>query len=147
MDSSPSTPKPTLLERLSTLLLREPEDREQLLALLHSAFERDLLDADALTIIEGAMAASETSVRDVMVPRAQMDVIDVDAPLEKLIPTVIEAAHSRLDVLNEFVATTVSEANAPDCAKAPNAPTSAQRAAAATHAPRCGSRFASSDLS
>lgn len=101
MDSSPSTPKPTLLERLSTLLLREPEDREQLLALLHSAFERDLLDADALTIIEGAMAASETSVRDVMVPRAQMDVIDVDAPLEKLIPTVIEAAHSRFPVVGE----------------------------------------------
>ncbi|MDE2583872.1 MAG: CBS domain-containing protein [Betaproteobacteria bacterium] len=101
MDSSPSSPKPTLLERLSTLLLREPEDREQLLALLHSAFERDLLDADALTIIEGAMAASETSVRDVMVPRAQMDVIDVDAPLEKLIPTVIEAAHSRFPVVGE----------------------------------------------
>jgi len=101
MDPSPSSPKPTLLERLSFLLLREPEDREQLLALLHSAFERDLLDADALTIIEGAMAASETSVRDVMVPRAQMDVIDIDSSLDQLIPTVIETAHSRFPVVGE----------------------------------------------
>jgi magnesium and cobalt transporter len=101
MDSSPSSPKPSLLERLSSLLLREPEDREQLLALLHSAFERNLLDADALSITEGALAASETSVRDVMVPRAQMDVIDIDGPPEQLIPTVIAAAHSRFPVVGE----------------------------------------------
>ena len=35
-------PKPKWLERLSTLLLREPEDREQLIELLHSAFEQQL---------------------------------------------------------------------------------------------------------
>ncbi|HET7776754.1 MAG TPA: transporter associated domain-containing protein, partial [Azospira sp.] len=63
--------------------------------------ERDLLDADALTIIEGAMAASETSVRDVMVPRAQMDVIDIDSSLDQVIPTVIETAHSRFPVVGE----------------------------------------------
>ena len=45
--------KPGLLERLSSLLLREPEDRNQLVELLHSAFERKLLDADALSMIEG----------------------------------------------------------------------------------------------
>ncbi len=101
MDSPPSTPKPGFLERLSTLLLREPEDREQLILLLHSAFERDLLDADALTIIEGALAASETSVRDVMVPRAQMGVVDIDQPLESIIQTVIETAHSRFPVIGD----------------------------------------------
>jgi magnesium and cobalt transporter len=52
MDSSP---KPSLLERLSALLSREPEDRDELLALLHSAFDRNLIDADALSIIEGAL--------------------------------------------------------------------------------------------
>ena len=55
--------------------MREPEDREQLIALLHSAFERNLLDADALSIIEGALAVSGMQVRDVMVPRAQMQAI------------------------------------------------------------------------
>ena len=62
--------KPSFFERISSLLLREPEDREQLMQLLHSAHERKLLDADALSITEGALAASEVSVQDVMVPRA-----------------------------------------------------------------------------
>ena len=96
MDSSSN--KPTFFERLSTLLLREPEDREQLIQLLHSAFERNLLDADALSITEGALSASETSVRDVMVPRAQMDTIDVDDPLADIVRQVIETAHSRFPV-------------------------------------------------
>ncbi|HNQ75747.1 MAG TPA: magnesium/cobalt efflux protein, partial [Pseudothauera hydrothermalis] len=80
MDSSPS--RPSLLERLSALLTREPEDREQLLVLLRSAFERNLLDADALSIIEGALQMSDMQVRDVMIPRAQMDVIHLDDPIE-----------------------------------------------------------------
>ena len=45
--------KPSLLERLSHFLLREPEDREQLVELLHSAYENSLMDADALAMIEG----------------------------------------------------------------------------------------------
>src|SRR5215475_10099519 len=88
-------PKPSLLERLSSLLLREPEDREQLVELLHSAFERRLLDAEALSMIEGVMQVSETQVRDVMIPRSQMDMIDVAESPEKFIPFVIETAHSR----------------------------------------------------
>ena len=90
--------KPTFFERLSSLLLREPEDREQLIQLLHSAFERNLLDADALSITEGALSASETAVRDVMVPRAQMDTIDVNDPIDEIVRTVIGAAHSRFPV-------------------------------------------------
>ncbi len=97
---SPSSPRPSFFERLSSLLLREPEDREQVLQLLHSAYERNLMDADALTIIEGALAASETRVNDVLVPRAQMDVIDINAPLSEIIPVVIRTAHSRFPVVD-----------------------------------------------
>jgi magnesium and cobalt transporter len=99
MDTSDS-PRPGLIERLSSLLLREPEDREQLLRLLYSAYEKNLMDADALSIIEGALAASETRVSDVLVPRAQMDVIDINAPLDDIIPIVIETAHSRFPVVD-----------------------------------------------
>jgi magnesium and cobalt transporter len=95
----PESHKPTLLERLSTLLLREPEDREQLIILLHSAFERDLLDADALSMMEGVIQVSERQVREIMIPRAQMDVIDISQPPEKFIPFVIETAHSRFPVI------------------------------------------------
>lgn len=99
MDSSSSS-QPGFFERLSSLLLREPEDREQVLELLRSAYERNLMDADALTIIEGALSASETRVSDILVPRAQMDVIDVNDSLAEIIPVVIEAAHSRFPVVD-----------------------------------------------
>ena len=99
MDPSPS--RPTLLERLSALLMRKPEDREQLLGLLRGAFERNLLDSDALTIIEGAMQVSDMQVRDIMVPRAQMDVVDIAEDPEKIVDIVIEAAHSRFPVIGE----------------------------------------------
>jgi magnesium and cobalt transporter len=86
------------LERLSTMLLREPEDREQLITLLHSAYERNLLDADALSMMEGVIQVSEQQVREIMIPRAQMDVIDISQPPEEFIPYVIETAHSRFPV-------------------------------------------------
>src|SRR5688572_5389354 len=93
--------KPSLLERLSSLLLREPEDREQLIELLHSAFERRLLDAEALSMIEGVLQVSETQVRDVMIPRSQMDMLDAAESPEKFIPFVIETAHSRFPVFED----------------------------------------------
>ena len=99
MDPSPTRPK--LFERLSALLMREPEDREQLLQLLHGAFERNLLDSDALSIIEGALQVSDMQVRDIMVPRAQMDVVNINDAPEKFIDFVIEAAHSRFPAIGE----------------------------------------------
>lgn len=96
MDEPP--PKSGWLERLGTLLIRKPEDREQLITLLHSAFKRNLLDSDALSMIEGVMQVSEMQARDIMVPRSQMDVVDISQTPEKFIPFVIEAAHSRFPV-------------------------------------------------
>ena len=97
-DSSSNSNKPTLLERLSMMLLREPEDREQLIALLYSAYQRNLLDADALSMMEGVIQVAESQVREIMIPRAQMDVIDISQPLEQFVPFVIETAHSRFPV-------------------------------------------------
>lgn len=91
--------KPSLLERLSHFLLREPEDREQLVELLHSAYENSLMDADSLSMIEGVLQVSEMQVRDIMIPRSQMDVIDITTPPEEFIPNVIETAHSRFPVI------------------------------------------------
>jgi magnesium and cobalt transporter len=93
--------KPGLLERLSHFLLREPEDREQLVELLHSAYENNLMDADSLAMIEGVLQVSEMQVRDIMIPRSQMDVIDITDPPEVFIPHVIETAHSRFPVIED----------------------------------------------
>ncbi|MDR2451699.1 MAG: CBS domain-containing protein [Candidatus Accumulibacter sp.] len=95
------TDHPTFFQRLSSLLLREPEDREQLIQLLHSAYERELLDADALSITEGALAASEIVVRDVMVPRAKMEVVDIEDSLDEIVEHVNRTAHSRFPVIEE----------------------------------------------
>ncbi|MCK0511989.1 HlyC/CorC family transporter [Aromatoleum buckelii] len=100
MDSLPGKPL-SLLERLSALLSREPEDRGELMALLHSAFERNLLDADALSIIEGTLQMSDLQVSDVMVPRSQMEVIGVDDPMDKIASFVIETGHSRFPTVGE----------------------------------------------
>ncbi|MEP7183897.1 MAG: transporter associated domain-containing protein [Betaproteobacteria bacterium] len=100
-DDDRPAPKPTLLERLSAFLTREPEDRDELLELLHGAFERKLLDADALSMIEGVMSVSEMTVRDIMIPRAQMDVISADDEPAAFIPVVLETRHSRFPVIGE----------------------------------------------
>ena len=94
-------PKPTLLERIGAILMREPEDREQLVELLRSSYERNLMDADALTMIEGVLQVSELQARDIMVPRAQMDVVDIHETPEQFLPKVIEAGHSRFPVIGE----------------------------------------------
>ncbi|HEX4883398.1 MAG TPA: transporter associated domain-containing protein [Casimicrobiaceae bacterium] len=102
MDDAESRPaKPSLIERLTALLTREPEDREELLDLMRGAFERRLLDADALSMIEGVLSVSEMTVRDIMIPRAQMDCVSIDDPPAAFIPFVIETKHSRFPVIGE----------------------------------------------
>ncbi|HEX8009740.1 MAG TPA: transporter associated domain-containing protein [Casimicrobiaceae bacterium] len=100
-DADDTHQRPTLLERLSAFLTRAPEDRDELLALLHGAFERKLLDADALSIIEGALQVSEMTVRDIMIPRAQMDVVSIEDDPAQFIPFVMETRHSRFPVVGE----------------------------------------------
>ena len=93
--------RPSLLERLSALIMREPGDRAELAQLLRSAYSRNLLDADALSIIEGALTVSEMAVRDIMVPRAQVDFIDINEPVENFVKQVMSTAHSRFPVIDQ----------------------------------------------
>jgi magnesium and cobalt transporter len=100
MEDTPSNNKPSWLDRLGALLMREPEDREHLVQLLRSAYSRNLLDGEALSMIEGALQVSEMKVRDVMIPRAQMDVIDVNETPDRFVPAVIGTGHSRFPVID-----------------------------------------------
>ena len=93
--------KSKLIERLSHFLLRGPEDREQLFELLKSSYEKNLMDADSLSMIEGVLQVSEMQVRDIMIPRSQMDVIDISHSPEKFIPFIITTAHSRFPVIED----------------------------------------------
>lgn len=89
------------LERLSSALMGEPKDRDELMALLRDAQQRELLDADSFKMMEGVMKVSETQVRDVMIPRAQMVILESDWSLERLIAEIVESGHSRLPVIDQ----------------------------------------------
>ena len=88
-------PAKTLLERLAAFISPEPDTRAELLDILHDAHERNLIDAESLSMIEGVFRVSELSARDIMVPRPQMYVIDITKPIEEWIPEVLAYGHSR----------------------------------------------------
>ena len=100
MDTPPPD-RPSLLERFSALLSREPENRAELITSLRSACERNLIDAEVLSILEGALGMSDMQVRQVMIPRAQMDVVYLGDPIEKTAAFVVETAHSRFPAVGE----------------------------------------------
>lgn len=96
---STSQPARTLLEKLSALISREPDTRQELLELLENAHERNLLDADALAMMHGVLQVSDLAARDIMVPRAQMDMIDITQPPSAWMGFVIETTHSRFPAI------------------------------------------------
>ncbi|QXP83587.1 HlyC/CorC family transporter [Methylococcus sp. Mc7] len=87
------------LERLVHFLSGEPESREELLEALRHAQKRQLIETEALNMIEGVLQVSELRVRDIMIPRAQMAVVPQDAELERVFPLVVESGHSRYPVI------------------------------------------------
>lgn len=94
----------SLLDRLAEFLTPTPdsafEKRQELIETLREARSEGLIDSDALSMIEGVFQVGELTVRDILVPRAQIDWIDAQDPLEKIIPEVIVAAHSRFPVFD-----------------------------------------------
>ncbi|MCV6614302.1 MAG: CBS domain-containing protein [Cellvibrionaceae bacterium] len=91
------------LERFFGNFSSEPNSREELLAIIKEAAERELLDSEALSIIEGALDVADQQVREVLIPRPQMVVLNIDDSPEQLLPKVIESGHSRFPVIGESV--------------------------------------------
>lgn len=89
------------LDRLTHFVSGEPEDRDDLLELLRTAQRRNLIEQEALSMIEGVLQVSELRVRDISIPRSQMVVVPQDAELEAIFPLVAETAHSRYPVIGE----------------------------------------------
>ena len=98
--SNGSGPK-SWMDRISRVFSSEPRDREELKELISESAEKGILDAEAVTMIEGALAVSEMQVRDAMVPRSHMVVIPLDNPLDELLPLILESGHSRFPVIGE----------------------------------------------
>jgi magnesium and cobalt transporter len=89
------------LRRITQSMSGEPENRAELVNVLREAAARGLLDGEALSMIEGVLAVSDLLVRDIMVPRSQMAIIERDAALEEIVPMVVESGHSRFPVVGD----------------------------------------------
>ncbi|MFT6878616.1 MAG: magnesium and cobalt transporter, partial [Granulosicoccus sp.] len=91
----------SLMDRLVHAIGGEPRDREELLEILRDAQAREIFDADTLQMVEGVFQVVEMRVRDIMIPRGQMVVVENDSPLEDVLGVVIASGHSRFPVINE----------------------------------------------
>ena len=89
------------LDKITQLFSSEPRTRADLEDVLSVAAENEVIDEDALSIIEGAMKVSDMQVRDIMIPRSQMVVIKADQTLEEVLPQIISSAHSRYPVIDD----------------------------------------------
>ncbi len=89
------------LDKLSTLFSDDPNDRQDLKDILREAAERNVVDSETLSILEGALQVSDMQVRDIMVPRSQIVCIKAEESLKEFLPSIIESAHSRFPVLGE----------------------------------------------
>jgi len=93
--------RPFWLERLARMITREPASNEQLIELLRSAHQYNLYDADALAMLEGVLQVDDMQVRDIMIPRSQVAILERDASPDELLRTVVESGHSRFPVIGE----------------------------------------------
>ncbi len=101
MSEERSTQPRSWFGKLAQAFSDEPRSRADLLTDLKEAAEDNVLDNEALSIIEGAMQVSEMQVRDVMIPRSQMVVVEAEQTPKEFLPVIINSAHSRFPVMGE----------------------------------------------
>lgn len=102
-EDRPSSGPKTWLEKLVQPFAHEPRNRQELLELLRDAQRNEVLDLEALTIIEGAMQVADMQVRDIMIPRSQMITIKASQKPREFLPSLIEEGHSRFPVIGESI--------------------------------------------
>jgi magnesium and cobalt transporter len=89
------------LAGLKQSLLREPATIEQLVDILRAAQRRNLIDTDALAMLEGVLQVGEMQVREIMIPRSQVVFLERDAGTDTLLRTITGSGHSRFPVIGD----------------------------------------------
>jgi magnesium and cobalt transporter len=97
-----ATPKKiSMFNRLASLIGKKKDERTRLLDTLRESQQQGVIDMDALIMIEGVFQVSEMRVRDIMVPRSHMVVIQKDQGVDKMLSIVASSGHSRFPVIDE----------------------------------------------
>jgi magnesium and cobalt transporter len=89
------------LERVLGAFASEPQNQKQLLDLLKNLQSDELIGADELFMIEGVLQVSDMQVRDIMIPRGQMVVLEHSISFTEIIEIITESGHSRFPVIDE----------------------------------------------
>lgn len=99
--SSNEQPKEGLLDKIGNLFQGEPKNQDELLNVIESAKQRQVIDQKTKEMIKGVIDVSKMRVRDIMIPRSQMVTLGLHQPVEEVVPAIINSAHSRFPVITE----------------------------------------------
>ncbi|NVK22126.1 MAG: CBS domain-containing protein [Kangiellaceae bacterium] len=99
--SDDKPPSRSFFQKLQDIFSSEPQDRQQLVDVLRSAKDDELIKPDSLAMMEGVLQVAEMQVRDIMIPRSQVSAIHEDTPIQEILKFVIETGHSRYPVFGE----------------------------------------------
>ena len=99
--SSRSQGNKSWLERISQAFSSGPESVEDVLEILRDAESQEIIDADSMSIIEGAMQVIDMRVEEIMIPRSQMITVKASQDPKEFLPDIIASAHSRFPVIGE----------------------------------------------
>ena len=103
-EQSSIDPRPkSWIDKIAQVFSDEPTDTNSLLELLRNAAQDQVLDGQALSMIEGALQVSSMQVKDIMIPRPKVVSVPADTPTEEIVRLVSQSSHSRLPVLGESV--------------------------------------------
>ena len=89
------------LDRILNFVTGEPQNQKQLLELLKNLQSHQLFGADEYTMIEGVLQVADMQVRDIMIPRGQMVVLDHEDSLPEIIEKITACGHSRFPVIDD----------------------------------------------
>jgi magnesium and cobalt transporter len=92
------TSKRSFFERLVEFLSPGPDSKDELMETLADAEQRELIAPESRVMLEGVLRMAEMSAGDVMVAAPRIDSLDIDAPYDELLHSVIETGHSRFPV-------------------------------------------------
>ncbi|HNV59613.1 MAG TPA: transporter associated domain-containing protein [Rhodoferax sp.] len=90
--------KRTFLRKLAEFIHPGPDSTAELIETLAEAEENNIIGPQSRAMLEGVIRMADMTAGDVMVAATRMDLIDIREPMESLIHTVIDTAHSRFPV-------------------------------------------------
>jgi magnesium and cobalt transporter len=115
MNDSSGTTSHKVMRRIRRLA--GPKDRAQLIEMLRDSAVRGLIEAEALSMLEGVLEVADLQVRDIMVPHNQMTCVRSNDPAQRILSIAIESGHSRFPVLDAETDTVVGLLLAKDLLK------------------------------